>query len=44
MQAAIVLYRSFGFQEIPPYRHNPVPGVLFLELDLTGERLRVDHA
>ena len=34
MDAAIALYRSFGFREIPPYRTNPQPGAFFLELDL----------
>lgn len=34
MVRAIALYRSLGFQEIPAYRFNPVPGALFLEVDL----------
>ena len=34
MAAAIAMYRSLGFREIPPYRHNPVPGALFLERHL----------
>ena len=31
MGAAQGLYRALGFQEIPPYRPNPVPGALFME-------------
>jgi ribosomal protein S18 acetylase RimI-like enzyme len=30
MCGAITLYRSFGFTDIEPYCHNPVPGALFL--------------
>lgn len=31
MREAVVLYRSMGFLEIPPYREKPLPGALYLE-------------
>jgi len=34
MGTAQELYRSLGFVEIPPYRHNPIAGSSFLELRL----------
>jgi ribosomal protein S18 acetylase RimI-like enzyme len=34
MGAAVGLYLAMGFREIASYRHNPVPGARFLELDL----------
>jgi ribosomal protein S18 acetylase RimI-like enzyme len=35
MTEARELYTSLGFLTIPPYRHNPIPGALYFELDLT---------
>ncbi len=34
MEQAQAMYRSLGFQDVPPYRFNPVPGARFLELAL----------
>lgn len=34
---AIELYRSYGFREIPPYRENPQPKVLYMELFLASQ-------
>jgi ribosomal protein S18 acetylase RimI-like enzyme len=35
MEAARRLYSSLGFEEIEAYRHNPVHGTTFFQLDLT---------
>jgi len=34
MKAAITMYRSMGFYEIPPYRVNPVAGATYFERQL----------
>jgi len=34
MLAAQAIYRELGFREIPAYRFSPVPGNVYLELDL----------
>ncbi len=34
MDSALALYRSFGFRDIAPYYHNPLPGAVYLGLDL----------
>jgi putative acetyltransferase len=38
MNDAIALYRSLGFEEIEPYYRNPVPGAIFMELQLSANR------
>lgn len=37
MTGARAIYESMGFVLIPPYYHNPVPGVVYYELDLTAD-------
>ncbi|MGC4079033.1 MAG: GNAT family N-acetyltransferase [Rubrivivax sp.] len=34
MEAARGLYESLGFEEIPPYYYNPIPGAHYLRADL----------
>ena len=34
MKDAVAMYRKLGFQEIAPYRVNPMPGTLYMELQL----------
>ena len=40
MQAARRLYASVGFEDIEPYRYNPIDGATFMELDLTRYALQ----
>jgi putative acetyltransferase len=34
MEAARALYEELGFEEIPPYYHNPIAGAHYLKADL----------
>ncbi len=34
MESARALYEDLGFDEIPPYYHNPLPGAHYLKADL----------
>ncbi len=34
MEAARELYTTLGFEEIPPYYYNPIPGAHYLKADL----------
>jgi len=37
MKDAVAMYRRLGFREIAPYRENPMPGTLYMEIDLGGD-------
>ena len=34
MESARALYADFGFEEIPPYYHNPIAGTHYLKADI----------
>ncbi|WIG61887.1 MAG: hypothetical protein OJF49_004636 [Ktedonobacterales bacterium] len=49
LRAAVHLYRASGFYGIPPYHAVPIPGAIYMELDLTRppdatRSPRYDHA
>lgn len=35
MEAARALYTELGFEEIPPYYHNPIAGAHYLKVDIS---------
>lgn len=36
MEQAQKMYARFGFEDVPPYRANPVPGARYMRLNLYG--------
>jgi ribosomal protein S18 acetylase RimI-like enzyme len=40
MEAAREMYASLGFEEIPPYYFNPIPGAHYLKVDLDAMATR----
>jgi hypothetical protein len=32
MEPAVTLYKTMGFEEIAPYRANPIEGAVYMEL------------
>ena len=39
MEAARTLYEELGFEEVPPYYHNPIAGAHYLMASLSDSRL-----
>lgn len=39
MESARALYEDLGFEEIPPYYHNPIAGAHYLKVDLSKKGL-----
>lgn len=35
MESARALYADLGFEEVPPYYHNPIPGAHYLKADIS---------
>jgi ribosomal protein S18 acetylase RimI-like enzyme len=40
MEAAREMYASLGFEEIPPYYYNPIPGAHYLKVELDDPATR----
>lgn len=38
MEAARALYEDLGFEDVPPYYHNPIPGAHYLKADLWSSK------
>jgi ribosomal protein S18 acetylase RimI-like enzyme len=34
MKDAVAMYRKLGFQQIAPYRANPIAGAMYMELQV----------
>ena len=34
LRAAIAMYHSFGFEDIPRYNDNPIPEAVYMKLEL----------